>query len=128
MSLVQTKDENLRKRTKLLRQAAEHLMWELATISNRKWEDLPELKRKKGVIADQLREFDWTPGPADSESLELLMLKSQISDLEYQSKQKLAMQLKMVRAQLDVLRDQKQGWLDCVSGYVQKTANLGATV
>jgi hypothetical protein len=128
MSLVQTKEEDLRKRMKLLRQVAEHLMWELATISSRKWEDLPELKRKKGVIADQLREFDWTPGPTDSESLELLMLKSQISDLEYQSKQKLAMQLKMVRQQLDVLRDQKQGWLDCVSGYVQKTSHLASTL
>ena len=128
MSSVRSQDEDLRKRTILLREVAEHLMWELSTISNRKWEDLPELKRKKSAIAERLREFDWTPGPMDGESLELLMLKSQISDLEYQSKQKLAMQLKMVRQQLDVLRDQKQGWLDCVSGYVQKTSDLAAAV
>jgi hypothetical protein len=128
MSSIRTNDEDLRKRTILLRQVAEHLMWELATISNRKWEDLPELKRKKGVIADRLREFDWTPGPMENESLELLMLKSQISDLEYQSKQKLAVQLKIVRQQLDVLRDQKQGWLDRVSGYVQKTSNFAGSV
>jgi hypothetical protein len=128
MSSIRTKEEDLRKRTSLLREVAEHLMWELATISSRKWEDLPELKRKKGVIADRLREFDWTPGPMDHDSLELLMLKSQINDLEYQSKQKLAGQLKLVRTQLDVLREQKQGWLDCVSGYVQKTSNFAGTV
>lgn len=121
-------DEELQVRTRLLREVTELLMWELSTISDRKWEDLPELKRKKSVIADRLREFDWTPGPMDNESLELMMLKSQISDLEYQSKQKLTMQLKIVRQQLDVLRDQKQGWLDCVNGYVQKTSNLAGVV
>jgi hypothetical protein len=117
---VPTQEEELRARTILLRQVTELLMWELSTISDRKWEDLPELKRKKSLLADRLREFDWTPGPADTESLELLMLKSQISDLEYQSKQKISVQLDMIRQQLDVLRDQKQGWLDCLNSYVKK--------
>jgi hypothetical protein len=110
----------LRTRTTLLRQVTELLMWELVTISDRRWEDLPELKRRKSAMADRLREFDWTPGPTDHEPLELLMLKSQISDLEYQSKQKISVQLQMVRQQLDVLRDQKQGWLQCVNTYVRK--------
>ena len=120
MPPVRTPEEDLRTRTTLLRQVTELLMWELVTISDRKWEDLPELKRRKSAMADRLREFDWTPGPVDHESLELLMLKSQISDLEYQSKQKISVQLQMVRQQLDVLRDQKQGWLQCVNSYVKK--------
>jgi hypothetical protein len=122
MSSIRTKEEDLRLRTTLLRQVTELLMWELSTISDRKWEDLPELKRRKSQMADRLREFDWTPGPGDHESLDLMMLKSQISDLEYQSKQKISVQLQMVRQQLDVLRDQKQGWLNCVSNYVAKGA------
>jgi hypothetical protein len=117
MSLSRAKNDDLRRRTLLLREVAELLMWELATISDRKWEDLPELKKRKGLMADRLREFDWTPGPEEHESLDLLMLKSQISDLEYQSRQRIATQLKIIRQQLDALRDQKQGWLACVNGY-----------
>ncbi len=118
--LARTQEDDLRARITLLRQVTELIMWELATISDRKWEDLPELKRRKSAMAERLREFDWTPGPADHESLELMMLKSQITDLEYQSKQKISVQMEMVRQQLDVLRDQKQGWLDCVNHYVKK--------
>ena len=117
---ARTQEDDLRARTTLLRQVTELIMWELATISDRKWEDLPELKRRKSAMAERLREFDWTPGPADHESLDLMMLKSQISDLEYQSKQKISVQLDIIRQQLDVLRDQKQGWLECVNNYVKK--------
>jgi hypothetical protein len=117
---ARTQEEDLQARTTLLRQVTELIMWELSTISDRKWEDLPELKRRKSVMAEQLREFDWTQGPEDLESLDLLMLKSQISDLEYQSKQKISVQMDMIRQQLNVLRDQKQGWLDCVNSYVKK--------
>ncbi len=117
---ARTPEDDLRARTTLLRQVTELIMWELATISDRKWEDLPELKRRKSEMAERLREFDWTPGPTDEEPLELLMLKSQITDLEYQSKQKISGQLAMIRQQLNVLRDQKQGWLACVNNYVKK--------
>ena len=115
-----TPEEDLRARTTLLREVTELIMWELSTISNRKWEDLPELKRRKSAMAERLRQFDWTPGPGGDESLEVLMLTSQISDLEYQSKQKISVQLDMIRQQLDVLRDQKHGWLECVNHYVKK--------
>ncbi len=55
MLSVQSQNE-LKKRTQLLREVVELLMWELSAISNRKWEDLPELKKKKGMHADRLRE------------------------------------------------------------------------
>lgn len=124
MSFSPAKDDDLRKRTLLLREVAELLMWELATISDRRWEDLPELKKKKGIMADRLREFDWTPGPENHESLDLMMLRSQISDLEYQSGQKIAVQLRIIRGQLDALRDQKQGLLACMNGYFPSPREL----
>jgi hypothetical protein len=111
-------------RTRLLRQVTELLMWELAAISDRKWEDLPELKRRKGLLAGELRQFDWTAGPESTESLDLLMLRSQIADLEYQSKQKLSMHLKSIRQQLEVLGQQKAGWLHCMNGYVNPNRAL----
>lgn len=122
MSPFETNESELRTRAALLREVTELLMWELNTISERRWEDLPELKRRKAQMAARLREFDWAPdgGEADAPALELLMLRSQITDLEYQSKQKISVQMEMIRRQLDVLRDQKSGWIDCVNNYVRK--------
>ncbi len=95
-------------------------MWELSAISSRKWEELPELKRKKGILADHLRQYDWTPGPRDHEPIDITMLKSQISDLEYQSRQKIQVQLQMIKGQLNALQGQKQYWLECLNIYFQK--------
>jgi hypothetical protein len=121
-------DEELQVRTRLLREVTELLMWELSTISDRKWEDLPELKRKKSLLANELRKFDWTPGPEDHESIDLLMLRSQIADLEYQSKQKISMQLKSIRTQLDVIQKKKAGWLQAMNGYLNQARPLFTTV
>ena len=123
MSSVRTQNE-LDKKTQLLREVVELLMWELSAISERKWEDLPTLKNKKGVLADRLRQFDWTPGPQGVEPLELIMLKSQITDLEYQSRQKVNVQLQMIRGQINALQAQKQSWLDCLSVYAQQAPEI----
>ena len=119
MRSVRLQDE-LSKRTLLLREVTELLMWELSAISNRKWEDLPELKKKKGILAGRLRQYDWTPGPQDEESLELTMLRSQISDLEYQSRQKIHVQLQMIKGQINSLQGQKQYWLECLNIYFRQ--------
>jgi hypothetical protein len=121
MSSVRLQNE-LSKKTLLLREVVELLMWELSAISNRRWEDLPELKRKKGLLADRLRQFDWTPGPQDLEPLDLIMLKSQISDLEYQSRQKVNVQLQMIKGQIHSLQAQQQSWLDCINVYSHKAS------
>jgi hypothetical protein len=92
-------------------------MWELNAISNRKWEDLPELKKKKTVLAEQLRQYDWTPCSQDQEPIDVSMLKAQIADLEYQSRQKVKVQMQMIQGQLDALQGQKQYWLDCLNIY-----------
>jgi len=119
MPSIQSQDE-LSKRTLLLREVVELLMWELSAISNRKWEDLPELKRKKGLLATRLQEYDWTPGTQDQEPMDLIMLKSQISDLEYQSRQKIQVQLQMIKGQIDSLQGQKQYWLECLNIYFRQ--------
>jgi hypothetical protein len=109
--------EETASRTQLLREVTELLMWELSAISHRKWEELPELKKKKEGLAERLKQYDWTPGPQELEPLDLVMLKSQISDLEYQSRRKVQMQMQMIRTQLDSLQNQKQYWLDCLNIY-----------
>lgn len=119
MLSVRLQDE-LSKRTHLLREVAELLMWELSAISNRKWEDLPELKKKKGILATRLQQYDWTPGPQDQEQVDLMMLKSQISDLEYQSRQKIQVQLQMIKGQIDSLQGQQQYWLECLNIYFRQ--------
>jgi len=95
-------------------------MWELSAISNRKWEDLPELKKKKGILAGRLRQYDWKPGPQDQEPLDLIMLRSQILDLEYQSRQKIQVQLQMIKGQINSLQGQRQYWLECLNIYFRQ--------
>jgi hypothetical protein len=119
MLAVQTKEE-LSKRTLLLREVVELLMWELSAISNRKWEDLPGLKKKKEILADRLRQYDWTSSPDEMEPLDLVMLKSQIADLEYQSRKKVQVQLQMITGQIQALQGQKQYWLECLNIYFRK--------
>ncbi len=119
MRSVRSQDE-LSKKTLLLREVVELLMWELSAISNRRWEDLPELKKKKGVLAGLLRQYDWTPAPEDQEPLDLVMLRSQISDLEYQSRQKIQIQLQMIKTQINCLQGQKQYWMECLNLYFRQ--------
>jgi hypothetical protein len=107
-------------RTRLLREVAELLMWELSAISDRKWEALPELKKKKEALAERLKQYDWTPGPQELEPLDVVMLKSQIGDLEYQSRRKVQAQMQMIRTQLDSLQNQKHYWLDCLNIYFRQ--------
>jgi hypothetical protein len=126
MVAVRSHDE-LSKRTFLLREVVELLMWELNAISNRKWEDLPNLKKKKGILAEQLRQYDWTPGSADQEPIDVSMLKAQIADLEYQSRQKIKVQMQMIRGQLNALHGQKQYWLDCLNIYFRNYTDPAQT-
>jgi hypothetical protein len=102
-------------------------MWELSAISNRKWEDLPELKKRKSALADRLRTHDWTPDATNPEPLDLVMLRSQIVDLEYQSRQKIQVQLQMIRGQIDSLQAEKQSWLGCLNLYSKQISEPSYT-
>src|ERR1700691_4944830 len=112
--------QELRTRVSLLREVVELLIWELSTISNRQWENLPELKKKKVVLASRLGEFDWKPRPTDQGPFDLTMLKSLITDLEDQSRQKVQGQFDLFANQILTLQDQHQYWLECLSISFQK--------
>ncbi len=116
MQAIRAKND-VSKKTSLLREAVELLMWELSAISNRKWEDLAELKRRKSDLADRMEKLDWKAGDENHDSLELVMLRSQITDLEYQSRQKIQVQLQMIKGQIDSLQSEKQSWTGCINGY-----------
>jgi hypothetical protein len=117
MPSIRSKDQTSKK-TSLLREVVELLMWELTTITSRKWEDLPELKRKKGVLAGRLRKFDWTLDPEITEPLDMVMLRGQIVDLEYQSRRKIQTQLQIIKGRIDSLQVEKNSWAGCLNNYV----------
>lgn len=96
-------------------QAIELLMWELSTLSNRTWEDLPELKKKKVVLAGRLRAIDGTPALSGQELADSLRLKSQISDLETQSRQKIESQIELIGHQILALQELHQYCLECLN-------------
>jgi hypothetical protein len=106
----QSKDPD--NRTLLLRETMGLLIEELSTISNRKWEDLPELKKKKVVLASRFREIDWTPSPRP---VDWSRLKSQISELENHSRQKIHGQLDLIDNQILALQELHQYWLECLN-------------
>lgn len=116
MPSVRPKDQTSKK-TSLLREVVELLMWELSTISDRKWEDLPELKRRKGILAGRLRKYDWTPDPEDAEPLDMVMLRGQIVDLEYQSRRKIQTQLQIIKGRIAALQTEKDSWNGCLKNY-----------
>jgi len=99
----------------LLGQVVELLQWELSTLSNRNWEDLPELKRKKVVLACRLRQIAGTPGQTGQELADSVLLKSQISDLEAQSRQKIEGQLQLIDNQILALQELHQYCMECLN-------------
>jgi hypothetical protein len=96
-------------------QAVELLKWELSTLSNHTWEDLPELKKKKVVLASLFRKISRTPGPTGRELADSLRLKSQISDLEAQSRQKIESQIDLIGNQILALQELHQYCLECLN-------------
>jgi hypothetical protein len=99
----------------LLGQVVELLQWELSTLSNRNWEDLPELKRKKVVLASRLGKIAGTPAQTGPELADSVRLKSQISDLEAQSRQKIEGQLQLIDNQILALQELHQYCLECLN-------------
>jgi hypothetical protein len=107
--------EDLHRRTRLLREIVEVLMAELSTIAHRQWENLPDLKKKKAVLACRFREFDWTSGATGQEPVNELLLKSLITDLEDQSRQKIEDQLEFIDNQILALQELHQYCRECLN-------------
>ena len=52
-------------RTALLQRAAELILGEINLLTQQQWEELPDLKRRKVVLARQLRQLDWLADTAN---------------------------------------------------------------
>lgn len=94
----------------LLRRLLEALMWEFRAVRESRWEDLPELYERKKELVDEMGGFDWTPGPADRENLELVSAKAQIVDLDFQIRKCLDTHLAVLRSQLEDLKRRHIRW------------------
>ena len=90
-------------RTVLLLEATKLLVDELALLAAQRWEDLPELKKRKVVAACRLRRLrseteaaDGAPSPA---------LESLIEDLESESRRQMRTRLDLIGNQILALQE-----------------------
>lgn len=97
----------------LLSQAIDLLRSELTALSGPTGENLPELKKEKVVLASRLHELP--SASAAMESPDLVTLKSQISDLEEESRRKIENHLELIGRQIVALQDQHQYWRECLN-------------
>jgi hypothetical protein len=102
-------------RVSLLTEVVGVLVEELATLSARKWEDLPDLKKKKVILASRLSAVDWSPRPLEREAFDLMTLRKLITELENHSRQKIQRHLEFIGTQLFALQDQHLYWRECLS-------------
>ena len=112
--------QGLHLKTSLLHEVLALLISELYTISNRRWEDLPDLKRKKVVLASRLQHFDDTTGAMEEESFDVRRLKSLVTDLEDQSRQKIQAQIELIENQILALQELHQYWRESLNISFQK--------
>jgi hypothetical protein len=119
MPFVPSESDELRKRALLLREVVELLIEELAALSNNQWEDLPDLKKEKVILAGRLQAFNRASEPTEEPS-DFGTLESLIADLEDQSRQKIEFQLDLIGKQILALQELHQYWRECLSVSFQK--------
>jgi hypothetical protein len=102
-------------RVSLLTEVVHVLIEELSILSARKWENLPDLKKKKVVLASRMEAVNWFPPPQEREAFDLMKLRMLIVELEEHSRKKIQSQLELIGNQLVALQDQHQYWRECLS-------------
>jgi len=102
-------------KTVLLREAVRLLRWELSAVSNRSWEGVPDLKKKKVVLSSRLRALGRARGATDEEPADLSLIRAQITDLESQSRAKIEGHLDLMTNQIVALQELHQYWRECLS-------------
>ena len=105
----------IEERITLLTEAVRVLIAELSAASDHSAWNLPEIKKKKVVLASRLAQIDWSSGPLEAESFDLASLKSLVTDLETDSRQKIQSHLEFIGNQLLILQDEHQFWLECLN-------------
>ena len=96
----------------LLREALEVLVNELSLLSEHKAEDLPELKKKKVVLASRLGQMDRRPALSEPEWDTLASL---VTALETQSRREIRCHLDLLGKQLLAIQEEHQYWLECLN-------------
>jgi hypothetical protein len=99
----------------LLREALEVLVGELSVLAEHKAEDLPELKKKKVVLASRLGKVDRMPLLPEPDAFDLATLTSLIHALEAQSRQEIRSHLELLGKRLLALQEEHQYWRECLN-------------
>lgn len=110
---------------RILRKMVEVVMWEWNAVQEGRWEELPTYGAKKQDLIEQMQAYDWTPLPIDKENPEILILESQIVDLEYQVKKMLEARMNVISAQLNDLKRRNNKWRKAVNPYKQTATMRG---
>ena len=108
-------------KTRLLRQVVESVMWELDSVRQGRWEELPNLTQKKQELLKQMENFDWTPSPHDRENPEIYMMQAQIVDLEFQLRKTIESHLNVLQTQLNDLQERASRWRNILNPYRLQT-------
>jgi hypothetical protein len=105
----------VQERVSLLAQVVEVLVEELSTLAASKWEDLPDLKKKKVVLASRLDAVNWAHAPLPREAFDLMTLRNLITELENHSRRKIQSHMELIGNQFFALQEQHLYWRECLS-------------
>ena len=112
---------------RLLRRMIEQVMWEWNAVKEGRWEELPDHGARKLALIEEMKSHDWTPGPEERDNPEILILESQIVDLEYQVKKMLENRINVVSTQIDELKRRHNVWQKAAAPYRQAVGISGST-
>ncbi len=104
----------------LLREAIALFTDELATLYNHRYEDVPELKKKKAKLAARFRQIDWHAGDPTPLPPEFATVQALIAELEAQSRQEIRGELDLIGKQIAALHELRQYWQESLSVSFQR--------
>jgi hypothetical protein len=107
---IREPSEVLDQRTTLLLTAVEVLLEELATLSRESWEKLPDLKKRKVVVAGHLRR---SRAAAEAAGAPFAPIESLIANLDNQSQNGIRARLDLIGRQIVALQELGQYWREC---------------
>lgn len=110
----------LDRRGKLLLGAVEVLLEELATLSREDWEKLPDLKKRKVVVASHLRR---SRAEAEAAGAPVAPIESLVANLDNQSQDNIRARLELIGKQIGALQELGQYWRECLQVSLRRTSN-----
>ena len=110
----------LDRRGKLLLGAVEVLLEELATLSREDWEKLPDLKKRKVVVASHLRR---SRAEAEAAGAPVAPIESLVANLDNQSQDNIRARLDLIGKQIGALQELGQYWRECLQVSLRRTSN-----